>query len=108
MPARTGTASRPVMVAVAPPALAALALAALALLIATATIVATADGPGAGDAGASIDRSLALPQGTWNGSVLRNATVNDTEDFYSFEFDSAQLVECGVVLAPAPPPYAGG
>jgi len=107
MEPRTGTASRPVLAAVAPIALAALVLGAIALLIAAAAIVATADGPGAGDAGASIDRSLALPQGTWNGSLLRNATVNDTEDFYSFEFDSAQLVECVVVLAPAASHYEG-
>ncbi len=59
---------------------------------------ASADGPGAGDAGPSPERSLALPEGTWNGSLIRNATVNDTADFYSYEFDSAHMVEAVVIL----------
>ncbi len=82
-------------------------LALLALCMTAGALIAAADGPGAGDAGASVERSLALPQGTWNGSLLRNATVNDTEDYYSFEFDSAQLVECLVVLMPTSTHYQG-
>jgi len=84
-----------------------LALAMLALGTAAAALIATADGPGAGDAGSSVERSVALPQGTWNGSLIRNATVNDTEDFYSFEFDSAQLAECIAVLMPTASHYQG-
>ena len=82
----------------------AMALLALALLAALG-LTATADGPGAGDAGLSIEHALALPSGTWNGSLLRNATMNDTADFYSFEFPGSSFIEMTVTILPQSPAF---
>ena len=88
-------------VALVAPAMALLALAILTVL----ALTASADGPGAGDAGASIEHAIAVPAGTWNGSLLRNATMNDTVDFYSFEFPGSSFIEMTVTILPASPSF---
>jgi hypothetical protein len=94
-------AQRTHAIALATPAMALLALAILSAL----ALTASADGPGAGDAGPSIEHAIAVPAGTWSGSLLRNATMNDTADFYSFEFPGSSLVEMTATILPASPAF---
>ena len=97
---RSGARSTRAVALVAP----AMALLALALLSALA-ITVLADGPGAGDAGPSIEHAIAVPAGTWNGSLIRNSTMNDTADFYSFEFPGSSFIEMTVTVLPSSPAF---
>jgi len=72
-----------------------LMLAVASLLIATP---AFAEGTGDNDAGDDLDSATEIGKGIWTGAIFNNSTVEDTADFYRFQFPGGAVVQASAAL----------